>query len=95
MVKLPDGTITHKMNFALRCSPTIAKKYNPKNLSADKIMKQIGATLLEGFQLRYIYLIDKTCELNVPVIPFNKIDEVGATMYRGNKPTLKEVNATD
>ena len=45
---------------------------------------------LEGWQLRYIYLIDKTCKITVPILPFSKIDEMGAGMYKGEKVTLKE-----
>lgn len=45
---------------------------------------------LEGFQLRYIYLIDKTCKITVPILPFSKIDELGAGMYKGKKITLQE-----
>lgn len=49
---------------------------------------------LEGFQLKYIYLIDKTCKITVPILPFSKIDEMGAGMYRGQKITLQERRAT-
>ena len=45
---------------------------------------------LIGYQLRYIYLIDKSCQINVPILPFSKIDEMGAGMYKGNKVTLAE-----
>lgn len=45
---------------------------------------------LNGYQLRYIYLIDKTCKITCPIIPFSKIDEVGAGMYKGEKITLQE-----
>ena len=40
---------------------------------------------LEGYQLRYVYFIDKTKEkdLTVPVIPFSKIKEMGIGMYKG------------
>jgi hypothetical protein len=51
----------------------------------DKNWKQI-----EGNMLSYIYLIDKTAKLNVPIISFNKIDELGAGMYKGEKITLAE-----
>ena len=44
----------------------------------------------EGFQLRYIFLIDKTCKINLPIIPFEKIDEVGAGIYKGKKISLRE-----
>ena len=44
-----------------------------------------GAVPKPGFQLRYIYFIDPTCreKLTVPIIPFDKIDEMGAGMYKG------------
>ena len=41
-------------------------------------------------QLRYIYLIDKTCKITVPILPFSKIDEMGAGMYKGEKITQAE-----
>lgn len=50
---------------------------------------------LDGFQLKYIYLIDKTCKLTVPVLPFSKIDELGAGMYKGEKITLQERRANE
>lgn len=52
--------------------------------------KRIGAVKLEGYQLRYIYLIDKSCKITVPILPFSKIDEMGAGMYKGEKITLDE-----
>ena len=45
---------------------------------------------LIGYQLRYIYLIDKSCQINVPILPFSKIDEMGAGMYKGKKVSLQE-----
>ena len=47
---------------------------------------------MEGFQLRYIYFIDKSYRkrLTVPEIPFSKIDELGAGMYKGEKITQAE-----
>ena len=51
---------------------------------------ELGCKHLEGFQLRYIYLIDKTCKITVPILPFSKIDEMGAGMYKGEKITLAE-----
>lgn len=44
-----------------------------------------GAEPIKGFQLRYIYFIDKAYRqrLTVPEIPFSKIDEMGAGMYKG------------
>jgi hypothetical protein len=49
-----------------------------------------GFKMLKGYQLRYIYLIDKNCKVTVPILPFSKIDEMGAGMYKGKKVTLQE-----
>ena len=49
------------------------------------LMKQIGAKPIKGFQIRYIYLIDKKAKLTIPTIPFSKIQEMGAGMYKGKK----------
>ena len=53
-------------------------------------MEYIGAKKLNGNQLRYIYLIDKSCKITVPILPFSKIDEMGAGMYKGKKVSLSE-----
>jgi hypothetical protein len=49
-----------------------------------------GSKKVEGYQLRYIYLIDNACKITVPILPFSKIDEMGAGMYKGKKVSLKE-----
>jgi len=49
-----------------------------------------GAKRKEGNQFRYIYLIDKSCKITVPILPFSKIDEMGAGMYKGKKVSLQE-----
>jgi len=49
-----------------------------------------GCKNIDGFQLRYIYLIDKSCKITVPILPFSKIDEMGAGMYKGEKITVAE-----
>jgi hypothetical protein len=47
---------------------------------------------IEGYMLRYIYFIDKSYRnrLTVPEIPFSKIDEIGAGMYKGERITQAE-----
>lgn len=54
------------------------RKYNLKRIS--------------GYSLRYIYFIDKSYKdkLTVPIIPFTKIDEMGAGMYKGENVTREE-----
>ena len=51
-----------------------------------------GAQRAVGYMLRYIYFIDKKYKdkLTVPIIPFSKIDEMGAGMYKGQNITQQE-----
>lgn len=46
---------------------------------------KVGYSALIGFQMRYIYLLDKTCKITVPVLPFSEIEKQGAGMYKGEK----------
>lgn len=54
-----------------------------------KKAKEIGAVPLEGAQLRYIYFLNPAARerLTVPVLPFTKISDMGASMYKGEKIT--------
>lgn len=96
---LPNGEKIHKM--ALESNPTSPRKelggmsyfqltggaYNFK-----KYVDKVGGEILAGYQLRYIYFIDKSFRdrLTVPEIPFSKIDEIGAGMYLGEKVSVAE-----
>ncbi len=53
-----------------------------------KVFKDAGFRPLEGFQLRYQYFIDPTARdrLTVPIIPYSRIQELGASMYKGKRP---------
>ena len=46
---------------------------------------------ITGYQLRYIYFLNKAARerLTVPILPFSKIDEMGAGMYKGIKRVTK------
>ena len=93
---LPDGTRLHKM--ALSANPTTPRKelggrcyfdYTNGRFAWKEFLQASGSRLLAGWQLRYIYFIDPKCRkrLTVPEIPFSKIDELGAGMYKGEKVT--------
>ena len=56
----------------------------------SEFSKRIGAKKLEGFQLRYIYLLDKSCKIAVPILDYSYIDKLNAGMYRGEKISVKE-----
>ncbi len=57
-----------------------------------KYVAAVGGKILDGFQLRYVYFIDPSyrARLTVSEVPFSKIDEMGAGMYKGEKVTQKE-----
>jgi hypothetical protein len=90
-----DGTIYRASNFVL----TQIKKNSTMwiNDKGDKVQNMSFATNpsldkkqfkpLDGYMLRYIYFIDKRCikDLNCEIIPFSKIKELGASMYKGAK----------
>jgi hypothetical protein len=40
---------------------------------------------LQGYQMRYVYFLNPAARerLTVPILPFSKIEEMGASMYRG------------
>lgn len=58
-----------------------------------KQFKEAGCFYVPGNQLRYIYLIDKSCKITVSILPYSKIDEMGAGMYKGKRISIKERNA--
>ena len=83
--------ITLRVNFVLPQIKHLCKKMGLEHkyrTTTDWL--KLGAKRMRGFQLRYIYLIDKTCKISVPILPFSKIDEMGAGMYKGKKITLQE-----
>jgi len=85
-----DGTIYRASGFKLtgiNKNSTIYKLPSGETIAKHGTSKKdfTGAEKLKGFQLRYIYLIDKTSKLTMPEIPFSKIAEMGASMYLGKK----------
>jgi hypothetical protein len=94
LYRLPSGEVIHQLT--LQSSPKQPRpELNGKCLydvsggtySIKKWIELSGAKQVEGFQLRYIYFIDKKLKdnLTVPIIPFEKIQEYGAGMYKGKK----------
>jgi hypothetical protein len=93
IIQMPDGEIIS--------TTTLTANFSDPNSAARKHAQRYGITLtgaasfkpfmdkggkfLEGYQLRYIYLLDKTAKLTCPNIPFEKIKELGIGMYKGEK----------
>jgi hypothetical protein len=99
--KLPSGEVIHKMT--LESNPTSARKeLNGKSYyqltggkyDFTKYVNEVQGTVLIGYQLRYVLILDKNSKLNCQILPFEKIDELGAGMYKGKKITLQERRAT-
>lgn len=100
-VQLPSGEVIHKMT--LESSP-LQKRPELNGISYYKLtngkynfqqyVEAVNGKILVGYQLRYVYVIDKNCKITVPVLPFSEIDKIGAGMYRGQKITLQERRAT-
>lgn len=99
LCELPSGEKIHKMT--LESSPTRPRKELGGKTYAEitgggncfgKYVKAVKGKILTGFQLRYVYFIDKSYRerLTVPEIPFSKIDELGAGMYKGENITRAE-----
>ena len=75
-------------NTALRENPETGEVMHTIQAYHKNLTKEFKAYKpLVGFQIKYIYFIDKGCEarLTVPILPFSYLDEVGARMYKGKK----------
>ena len=91
---LPNGEKIHKMT--LESSPTTPRKelggkcYYDVTGGGFNFMKYVDfvkGKILDGWQLRYLYFIypEYRKRLTVPIIPFSRINEIGAGMYKGEK----------
>ena len=94
-----DGTIYRASGFVLLKIKKNTSMWINKNTGVKMQDMQFYHTMtkkdhnwkqLPGVMFTYLYLIDKTCKITVPILPFSKIDEMGAGMYKGEKVTLKE-----
>jgi hypothetical protein len=92
-----DGTIYRASGFVLTdIRESDALRRNPltgevmHTIQAHHLMKTKEFKTWEktkGYQLRYVYFLNKSAKerLNVPIIPFSKIDDMGAGMYKGQR----------
>lgn len=92
-----DGTIYRAAGFSLvgitkntslRKNPATGKVMHIIQAHHKKVSKEFRSWApLEGYQLKYVYFIDKAskAQLSVPEIPYSKIKELGISMYKGVK----------
>ena len=93
-----DGTIYRASGFklvgivnntALRINPKTGEAMHVIQAHHLKISSEFrGWKPFKGKQLKYVYLIDKTMQINKEILPFSEIDRQGAGMYKGEKITL-------
>lgn len=88
---LTDGRSKKQQQQAVtilnRTTTTKGKHILNSGSASMQAFKDAGWRPKPGFQLRYIYFLNPDCRklLTVPTIPFSKIAELGATMYRGKR----------
>ena len=92
---MPDGRAIHKMTFE---SNPIGSGYTVINGGANnwgKFIEAMGWKRAAGFQIRYIYFIDPSyrARLTISELPYSKIAEMGAGMYRGKKRGSGEIDS--
>ncbi len=100
-----DGTIYRASGFklvgivdntALRINPKTGESIHVIQAHHLKITNEFKKWKpFEGKQLKYIYLIDKTCKINAKILPFSYIDIVNAGMYKGQKISLEKRKQAD
>ena len=97
-----DGAIYRASGFvltAIRKNSTIKRLADGTVAASHGTSRKdfTGAVTLDGYQLRYLFFINKECQkrLTVPLIPFSKIDELGAGMYKGQVKRTKEQASRD
>ena len=81
-----NGSLVSKKTLDSKNYPKINGRYY-----SSVLIERGEAYSIEGFQLKYIYFIDKSAKdrLTAPIIPFSKISEIGASMYKGEKITRR------
>ena len=90
LAEVNGSPVAHRLKVQDKCSKLsrlLLSKSNGKNLTMQAWCREFGGSILEGYNLRYIFFLDKAYKekLTVPIIPFSKIKEMGAGMYKGIK----------
>jgi hypothetical protein len=88
--KYQQASISARGSLANKEALNIQYQNKGKFGLVEGFCKAKGLKRIEGYSLRYIYIIDKTCKITVPILPFSEIDKQGAGMYKGKKITLQK-----
>jgi hypothetical protein len=89
--KLNNEVVHIKRTYDLGLTSSFLKKSD-----IPKLEKQgYKVEMLKGYQLKYVYLIDKSMTITKEILPFSEIDNQGAGMSKGEKLTLQERRAKE
>src|SRR5690606_6562183 len=80
-----DGNAHHKMKYESNPVSTGYTDVTGGKNDWGKFVREMGWEHAVGYQLRYIYFLDPSyrARLTVDEIPYERIAEMGARMYRG------------
>jgi len=105
LARFKDGKVRHQIMF--NCHGGNLKKHDflggksyieltEGGYDWNKFLKKAGAKILKGFQLRYLYFLNKKAKsrLTVPILPFSVIDEKNARMYKGQRCVASDTSDT-
>ena len=90
LCRLPDGEVVHKVT--LESSPDQPRAelgglsyYEVTGGKYDFALhvEVVGGTILDGYQFRYVKLLDPTARLVCGILPYSAIDQVRGKMCRG------------
>ena len=103
----PDGSTATDLSLRLGLQNKVPKVINSTSMTKGKAIMQTGASSMkpfreagyrpkDGFQLRYVYFLNPEARqrLTAPILPFSKIDEMGAGMYKG-ETRVKQATTDD
>lgn len=98
ILELPSGAHVAAMTLEACWATSVVVKAEcallniPQKYRTRSEWIKLGAKYLDGYQLRYIYFLDKKSrqKLTVPELPYSAIDEYGAGMYKGEKIPRRE-----
>lgn len=104
LARLPNGEVIHDMT--LKSNPTSPRPelggksffdITGGKFDWNAYVKATNAQIVPGFQLRYIYFLNPEAESRLvsPALPYSKIAEMGATMYKGVSGGSISSNASD
>lgn len=87
LLRMPDGVVVTSLTLrdGNAAKEKFCQRYGIPYFSGSTVKPYLdaGAEIIEGFQIRYIKLLDNSCKLTCETLPYSAIQEAGASMYKG------------